>query len=32
MEHVVRMEKKRMVIRVFEGHPGGSRKTGRPRK
>jgi hypothetical protein len=30
--HVMRMEEKRMVERVFEGHPGGRRKTGRPRK
>jgi hypothetical protein len=26
------MEENRMVKRVFEGHTGGSRKTGRPRK
>jgi hypothetical protein len=26
------MENNRMVKRVFEGHPGGRRKTGRPRK
>jgi hypothetical protein len=30
--HVVRMEEDRMVNRIFEGHPGGRRKTGRPRK
>jgi hypothetical protein len=30
--HVARMEEKRMVKRVFEGNPGGRRKTGRPRK
>jgi hypothetical protein len=29
---VVRMEDNRMVKRVFEGHPGGRRKTGRPTK
>jgi hypothetical protein len=32
LEHVVRMKENRMVKRVFEGHPGGRRKTGRPRK
>jgi hypothetical protein len=30
--HVVRMEEDRMVKRIFEGHPGGRRKTDRPRK
>jgi hypothetical protein len=30
--HVVRLEEDRMVKRIFEGHPGGRRKTGRPRK
>jgi hypothetical protein len=30
--HVVRMEENRMVKRVYEGHPGGRRKTGRTRK
>jgi hypothetical protein len=30
--HVVRMEEDRMVKRIFEGHPDGRRKTGRPRK
>jgi hypothetical protein len=30
--HVARMEENRMVKRVFEGNPGGRRKTGRPRK
>jgi hypothetical protein len=30
--HVVRVEENRMVKRVVEGHPGGRRKTGRPRK
>jgi hypothetical protein len=30
--HVVRMEEGRMVIRIFKGHPGGRRKTGRSRK
>jgi hypothetical protein len=30
--HVVRIEGNRMVKRVFKGHPGGRRKTGRPRK
>jgi hypothetical protein len=29
---VVRMEEDRMVKRIFEAHPGGRRKTGRPRK
>jgi hypothetical protein len=29
---VTRMEENRMVKRVFEGHPGGRRKTDRPRK
>jgi hypothetical protein len=28
----VRMEENRLVKRVFEGHPGGRRKAGRPRK
>jgi hypothetical protein len=26
------MEEDRMVKRIFEGNPGGRRKTGRPRK
>jgi hypothetical protein len=26
------MEEDRMVKRIFEGHPGGRRKTDRPRK
>jgi hypothetical protein len=26
------MEEDRMAKRIFEGHPGGRRKTGRPRK
>jgi hypothetical protein len=30
--HVVRMEEDRMVKRIFERHPGGRRKTGKPRK
>jgi hypothetical protein len=30
--HVVRMEEDRMVKGIFEGHPGGRRKTDRPRK
>jgi hypothetical protein len=30
--HVARMDENRMVKRVFEGNPGGRRKTGRPRK
>jgi hypothetical protein len=30
--HVDRMEENTMVKRVFEGHPGGKRKTARPRK
>jgi hypothetical protein len=30
--HVVRIEEDRMVKRIFEGHPGGRRKTVRPRK
>jgi hypothetical protein len=30
--HVVRIEEDRMVKRIFEGHPDGRRKTGRPRK
>jgi hypothetical protein len=30
--HVARMEENRMVKRVSEGHPGGRRKTGRPRE
>jgi hypothetical protein len=30
--HVVRVEENRTVKRVFEGHSGGRRKTGRPRK
>jgi hypothetical protein len=30
--HVVRIEENRMVKRIFEGHPGGRRKTGRPRE
>jgi hypothetical protein len=30
--HVARMEENRMVKRFFEGHPGGRRKTGKPRK
>jgi hypothetical protein len=30
--HVVRMEEKRMVKRVVEGHHSGRRKTGKPRK
>jgi hypothetical protein len=30
--HVARMEENKMVKRVFEGHPGGRRKTDRPRK
>jgi hypothetical protein len=30
--HVVRMEEDRMVKRIFEGHPGGRRKTDGPRK
>jgi hypothetical protein len=30
--HVARMEENRLVKRVFEEHPGGRRKTGRPRK
>jgi hypothetical protein len=30
--HVVRMEEDRIVKRIFEGHPGGRRKTGGPRK
>jgi hypothetical protein len=29
---MVRMEENIMVKRVFEGHPGGRRKTTRPRK
>jgi hypothetical protein len=29
--HVVRMEEDRMVKKIFEGHPGGRRKTDRPR-
>jgi hypothetical protein len=29
--YVVRMEENRMVKSVSEGHPGGMRKTGRPR-
>jgi hypothetical protein len=32
LEHVARMEENRLVKRVLEGHPGGRRKTGRPRK
>jgi hypothetical protein len=32
LEHVARMEENRMVTRASEGHPGGKRKTGRPRK
>jgi hypothetical protein len=30
--HVVRMGEDRMLKRIFEGHPGGRRKTDRPRK
>jgi hypothetical protein len=30
--HVARMEDNRMVKKVFEGHVGGRRKIGRPRK
>jgi hypothetical protein len=30
--HVVRMEDNQMVKRIFEGHPGGRRKTARPRE
>jgi hypothetical protein len=30
--HVVRTEENRMIKRVFEGQPGGRRKTRRPRK
>jgi hypothetical protein len=30
--YVARLEENRMVKRVFEGHPGGRRKTGRPRR
>jgi hypothetical protein len=32
LTHVVGMEEDIMVRRVFEGHPRGRRKTGRPRK
>jgi hypothetical protein len=30
--HVVRMEEDRMVKRIFDGNPGGRRKTDRPSK